>query len=270
MTGCGFEYSPYQVETEDLNRNEDAINDIQKANIAYPFSIALLSDTHRYYSELKQVISKIEADRSTYKFVIHGGDITDAGLQTEFDYYHKQRDTSSLPFVHGIGNHDALTNGILIFRNTYGPYDFSFQAGKVHFIFFNNNTWEFGDKPVNLDLLESELEKAYAKTSAEGGQIIVVNHINHDSDERYSEEEIERYHTLMSGYGVTMSINGHNHGHRIQKFNIWDIAIFKFYLASLGMIVGAYLSQFVKTNIWIFASVAILSGLWMIYKMFKK
>ncbi len=57
---------------------------------------------------------------------------------------------------------------------------------------------------------------------------------------------------------------------RIEKFNIWDIAIFKIYLASLGMIVGAYFSQFVKTNIWIFTSIAVLSGLWMIYKMFKK
>ena len=215
LTGCGFEYSPYRVETEKLNYNADAISTIQSTSTVYPFSIALLSDTHRYYSELKKVISKIESDSKAYKFVIHGGDITDAGLQTEFDFYNKQRNTSSLPFVHGIGNHDALTNGIFIFRNTYGTYNFSFQVGQVHFIFFNNNTWEFGDNPVNLDLLELELSKAYNITSTEGGQIIVVNHINHDSSERYSAEEIERYRTLMSSYNVTMSINGHNHEHTV-------------------------------------------------------
>ncbi len=56
---------------------------------------------------------------------------------------------------------------------------------------------------------------------------------------------------------------------RIQRFKVIDIAIFKIYLATLGAIVGAYFSDFVIENVIVLAVVAVLSGSWMIYKMFK-
>lgn len=55
----------------------------------------------------------------------------------------------------------------------------------------------------------------------------------------------------------------------IRDFSIWDIAVFKLYLFSVGLIVGAYLSGWVKKQIWWVAAVAILSGAWMVYKMFS-
>jgi hypothetical protein len=54
----------------------------------------------------------------------------------------------------------------------------------------------------------------------------------------------------------------------ISGFNIWDIAIFKTYLFSLGIIVGAYISDFVKKKVWIFIIIVVLSGAWLVYKMF--
>jgi hypothetical protein len=55
---------------------------------------------------------------------------------------------------------------------------------------------------------------------------------------------------------------------RIRKFSIWDIAVFKTYLFFLGMIVGAYVSQFVQVNIWYFAVIVVLSLVWLLYRMF--
>ena len=100
-----------------------------------------------------------------------------------------------------------------------GLTNYRFQTGKLHVIVFNNNTWEFGDKPVNLDWLEKELEAAYAVTATQGGHILVVNHINHNSDERFSVEEIARYRTMMKTYNVSLSINGHNHEYDLTEID---------------------------------------------------
>ena len=55
----------------------------------------------------------------------------------------------------------------------------------------------------------------------------------------------------------------------IQDFNIWDIAVMKLCLFSIGLIVGAYISVFVKKRIW-WAAAAVLSGAWLAYKMFSR
>ena len=220
LSGCEVQYSPYAVDTDEPQYDESNIEKIPPKSAGDSnYSIALISDTHRYYSELKQVIKKINDDGVDYNFVIHGGDITDAGLQSEFDFYHKIRKESQLPFVHCIGNHDALTNGIEVYRNQYGAFDRRFNVGTLHVIIFNNNTWEFGDKPVNLDWLENEIKLAKDIVNTEGGHIIVLNHIHHDSYERFSQEEIERYRQMLIDYDVSLSINGHNHGHTIQEID---------------------------------------------------
>jgi len=217
MSGCQIQYSPYAVDTDEPKRDEADIKRIPPKSLSGKYSIALISDTHRYYEELKSVIENINDQSTPYNFVIHSGDITEAGLQSEFNFYHKMRSRLSIPFVHCIGNHDALSNGPFVFRNSYGDYDYKFQSGTLHVIVFNNNTWEFGDKPVDLDWLEDKLEKAKNIVDTQGGHILVVNHINHDSDERFSAVEIERYRSLMKIYGVSLSINGHNHGHTVQE-----------------------------------------------------
>lgn len=219
VTGCSSVYSPNQVDTDVQNRNANAISAIKAKGLSYPFSIALISDTHDFYQQLYKVVDKIKSDESSYAFVLHGGDITDQGLQQEFNDYTRVIDTLSLPSVHSIGNHDAITNGVLVYKNTFGNFDYSFEVANIHFIFFNNNTWEFGDKPVDLDWLEAQLIIAYNTIATTGGQIFVINHINYNSPERFTSAEITRYIDLMTSYNVSMSINGHNHGHGIVENN---------------------------------------------------
>lgn len=226
MAGCDFEYNANQVDTDVKNLNTRNISLIQNMPLSYPITIALISDTHNYYTKLKNTIDKIKSDISSYDFVIHGGDITDAGLQKEFDDYHSFRNDLPLPVVHSIGNHDAITNGITIFRNIYGDYNFTFQIAQTHFIFFNNNNWEFGNKPLNLTWLESKLSAAKTIIDSDGaGQIIVVNHVNYNSNERYTATEIAKYIQLMTDYNVTLSMNGHNHGHEIHSNGIEYLTI---------------------------------------------
>ena len=47
---------------------------------------------------------------------------------------------------------------------------------------------------------------------------------------------------------------------RTNALNIWDIGVLKIYCALFGMIVGAYLSSFVKQNVWWFVVVVVVLG----------
>lgn len=53
-----------------------------------------------------------------------------------------------------------------------------------------------------------------------------------------------------------------------KQFNFMDYTVFKICLVSLGILLGAYLSQFFLSIISIVWAVAIVSYIWMIYKMF--
>jgi len=211
LSGCQTAYSPYEVDPSTKNRNERSIQDITNASPTYPISIALISDTHDYYTSLDKVLKHIKDNEESYDFVLHGGDITDAGLQVEFDIYHNLIANINRPFVHGVGNHDALTNGIFVFQNSYGFFDFTFKVAKTHFIYFNNNNWEFGGNALNFTWLQEALEIATASITKEGGQIIVVNHVPFNDHERFSEVEIEQYANLIDTHNVSLSINGHLH-----------------------------------------------------------
>lgn len=218
--GCKFEYNANQVDTDVKNRNANNISQIQDMSLNYPITIALISDTHNYYSQLRDTVNKINSDTSPYDFVIHGGDITDAGLQKEYNDYHSFINNLRSPIVHSIGNHDSITNGISIFRNIYGDFNFTFQVAQTHFIFFNNNNWEFGDKPLDLDWLENKLSEAKTIVDTDGiGQIIVVNHVHYNDTSRFTPAEIARYIQLITDYNATLSINGHIHSHSLSQNN---------------------------------------------------
>ena len=56
----------------------------------------------------------------------------------------------------------------------------------------------------------------------------------------------------------------------IKKLDVMDIAALKTCCLFIGMILGAYISAFVKQYIWIFAVVAILLWAWLAFKVFGK
>lgn len=57
---------------------------------------------------------------------------------------------------------------------------------------------------------------------------------------------------------------------KVKRFNLFDFSIVKIYCGVVGIIVGAYISNFVKDNLWVFMTIAVITGLWLIVKIFKK
>jgi uncharacterized membrane protein YfcA len=50
---------------------------------------------------------------------------------------------------------------------------------------------------------------------------------------------------------------------RTRALNIWDIGVLKIYCVLFGMIVGAYVSTFVRGHIWWFAAAVLALGGWL-------
>ncbi len=139
--------------------------------------------------------------------------MTNTGLQKEYDWNYEFSSAMTIPVVTLIGNHDALSNGVFIYKSMYGALNFTFEVAGNHYICWNNNNWEFGPGAPDWAWLESALDTAYQQVSTAGGQIHVLNHIPHNDPDRYSAADVERYRQLMSSYGVSSALNGHKHDH---------------------------------------------------------
>ena len=56
---------------------------------------------------------------------------------------------------------------------------------------------------------------------------------------------------------------------KIKKMTIWDFGLFKLTLVLFGMILGAYLTDIVLANLWIFITLFAVSYLVVLVRIFK-
>lgn len=203
-----FEYSPYEIRLHDNERqlNQKNIDRIKALNIPAntTLTFALISDTQGFYKDTEVMVNHLNK-QDDVQFVLHNGDITDFGLLKEFRLINERLGRLKAPLVTVIGNHDAVNNGMQLYKEMYGPYNFSFVAGHSKFIFINTNNWEFNGAAPDLDWLETQLTDRAAHD-----QVFVLSHIPPTSS-AFGDRNAQRYRQLMNKYKVSMSIHGHNH-----------------------------------------------------------
>jgi 3',5'-cyclic-AMP phosphodiesterase len=209
ITGCNFEYSPYGVSPTISNLNaQNILRIISKEKEGTPnFKIALLSDTHTYYQDFEDVINHL-TNRDDFDFILHGGDLTDSGIQKEYEWGESILAKSHLPYVTIIGNHDAMANGRAMYSKMFGYYNFHFDYNNTLFIGFNNNNWEYGEDVPDFVWLEETLAK-YPLDQKK----IVACHIPPFDSKRFNQTIQDQFHTLMQRYGVISVLSGHIHSH---------------------------------------------------------
>lgn len=212
LSGC-VEYHPYDTRTTgatpinmtNIARIESEYRDRQVLRFA------VVSDSQRWYDELKDAVACINA-RDDIDFVIHAGDISDFGMRSEFE---AQRDLLSrlrVPYVCLIGNHDCIATGKSIFATIFGDADMSFVAGRTRFLCLNTNSLEYdeGDAVPNLDFVEEQLS---LKDDVE--RSVVVMHAPPFSDQFYDEEvAMVLQQQLLSLPHLQFCVHGHGHTYR--------------------------------------------------------
>jgi 3',5'-cyclic AMP phosphodiesterase CpdA len=213
LVGCKFSYSPYTADVSDIELNAQNLKLILENEAATPaaFKVAIISDTHNYYNDLKDIVREINK-RGPYAFVIVTGDITNVGLIDEFKKTQDLLAGLKYPVIVAAGNHDMISNGQTIFDRLYGPDKQSFVFKNTRFIIFNNNNWEVSGNTPDVDWIERELT-----TSVEVNKLLFA-HIPVDDDERFSASEVDRWRNMVNANGVNYFICGHDHNHAVSDF----------------------------------------------------
>lgn len=222
--GCDkFEYHPYADDVSYSNLNAKALEQIEqscagKATIRFVWT----GDTQRFYDETEALVAHVNRrieHAGDIDFVLHGGDLTDFGLVREYEWMHRKLKRLKVPYAAIVGNHDLQGNGCSIFREMYGPLNFSFIAGNVKFVCLNTNYQERdkvdGEAIPDFRFIRDELEDSRTWT-----QTIVAMHVGPDEDdvewdassEHIFQEEITRFP------GLQCCLHAHSHHFKAREY----------------------------------------------------
>ncbi len=201
-----FEYSPYVTQVKGglkhiIKKNSDWLYKIL-SDMEDDIKFAVISDTHYDYKELEKFIDHVNT-RKDIAFVVVGGDIADKGLLKEYEFFEEIMKGLNKPYFTVIGNHDYLAGGGEVYRQMFGAYNYSIEAGDKKIIFFDDIFWESNKRPEFL-WLENELKSAGSR------ELVVITHIPPFGDQFSKEDELI-YVNLMKKYKVQLSVHGHVH-----------------------------------------------------------
>lgn len=134
LAGCDtvFDVHPYDVHIRgEKNLNAKGVAAIEAATLGKDtLRLAFISDSHRNYNELRDMVADINR-RDSIDFVVHGGDVTDYGTTREYEWARDNLARLRKPYVVLLGNHDCLGTGNAAYESIFGQPDFSFIAGRV-------------------------------------------------------------------------------------------------------------------------------------------
>lgn len=203
--GCylGLEYSPYSTDVDYKNLNKKNIDRIKaRESESSNYRIALIADTHRFYTETENVI-KVLNSRNDLDFVFILGDITDVGLLKEYNFAYDIFSKLYCPFIVIAGNHEFLGYGENIYKKMFGPLNFNFTFRGTEFICFNDSNWESGEP--DWWWLEQTAALSYEQHK------IVLAHIDCSiTSERFNQEQVDRFNDIVKSY-FDMAFHAHDH-----------------------------------------------------------
>jgi 3',5'-cyclic-AMP phosphodiesterase len=213
-----IEYSPYQVKLDESEKDLNRKNAEKIAALGLKptdtLRIALISDTQRFYDETEDFVEAInnrtEQKGQRIHFVLHGGDISDFGLQEEYRWQHQILKKLKMPYLVVLGNHDCVANGDKVYAHMYGPFEQVYQFARNRVILLNTNTMEFTGDIVRLDFLEENLRDKENYDNA-----FVLAHVS-PFDEDFDDRKEEPFARLIRQYRP-YPLHGHKHTHRVMK-----------------------------------------------------
>lgn len=212
LSGCRdyFDYTPYGIEPHNHHLTDTNRARIESASLPgfAPFRFAVIADTHAYYDELKAFVQHING-RNDIAFILVAGDVTDYGLQQEYQWSVDLLAGLKQPYLTVIGNHDALNNGKANYRAFFGEYDYTFTFNQVKFVALNSASWEFDNTVPRLDWLRSELSSYYLYQH----QMVLTHILPYSYDNRFTPEFSAAYQAAARDNFVSLMIGGHAHAY---------------------------------------------------------
>jgi 3',5'-cyclic-AMP phosphodiesterase len=202
-------YHPDEVIPNEKHLNADNIRKLESLTSKNLFRFVLVGDTQRFYDELDDFIDHINS-QNDIAFVLFNGDMVDFGLNREYNWIAARLTRLRMPYIVVMGNHDMLANGQLIFREMFGPENFTFEYSGSKFICANTNSREYGmDGSVpNISWLESELRDTAFRN------IFILSHVPPYSVDFDRNLEPVFASIISSNPKTRLSMHGHEHHYR--------------------------------------------------------
>ena len=232
LSSCdAFDVHPYDGKISgSRNINEKNIARIEqsmrgKDTIRYAF----ISDSQRWYDELEAFVNHINKQKNI-DFIIHGGDVSDFGLTKEFLWQRDILEKLTLPYVVLVGNHDYLANGDEVFRQVYGPLNFSFIAGNTKFLCLNTNALEsnYSEPIPDFNFIKQEQLRQVGEYS----NTVVTMHAQPTS-EQFNNNVADLFQYSIKQF-PNLLYCAHGHGHNYQGVDVFDDAILYFQTPNIG------------------------------------
>jgi predicted phosphodiesterase len=204
-----FEFSPYdaKVSTTDVNNKN-----IQSMQDTHTFDdtvhIAIFSDSHSYYDNLRDAVSFIN-NLPNIDFVAVIGDVTEAGLARQYEWYLSEMSNLKMPFITVIGNHDYLSNGSTVYRKLFGPTNFLFVYAGYRFVGFDDVVWENNNNSPDFPWLSSAVQAPDTNARA-----VILSHIPPSSCNELGENDSKIFEIIAETNHVILSVSGHSHEYR--------------------------------------------------------
>ncbi|MBC7397069.1 MAG: metallophosphoesterase, partial [Bdellovibrionales bacterium] len=154
VTPYGADVAPDYCKSLSIRTNIQKLKSLEQANPSKQnFKVAIISDSHVNLDSLARAVERINR-RSDIDFVMILGDLTDQGLESQYQFTCKNLSKFEKPFISVIGNHDSLSNGKLLWTQYFGDaskgfdgYNYSFSYLGTKFIAYNDNGFEFQNVP---------------------------------------------------------------------------------------------------------------------------
>lgn len=204
ISACSLESSPWSVAVKSDHKDltQKNLDKLFRQKPVYTKSqnirFAIIGDPQGTPEDFKRTIDEIN-QRQDVNFVLVLGDITDYGLLHEYEWAADVIESSRIPVLTVIGNHDAIAHGKKIYTRMFGPFDYSFEYAGYRFLMWNNNLYEFGDE--NFAWLQ---ENANEKS-------IVASHVPPVLD-MHEQDDLDTWYSINQQNNIIGSLHGHRGG----------------------------------------------------------
>ncbi len=216
-----FSADGYAEESKEINVIDENI-DIGSIYCYAQFKFAWITDSHYgiHFTDpyLKSVINDINNCPEQLDFIIHTGDLTEHGYNSELNGAKIQLEKSEIPYYVSIGNHDTKwsESGLTRYQDLFGDLFYSFDHKGFHFICLNNAITLRGAggyfNPVQYEWLKQDL----AAMPDSNTPVIVMYHIPSSPDAVPNHWRITN---ILKDYRVAMILTGHGHNNRVYDFD---------------------------------------------------
>ncbi len=207
-----IEYHPYDtnLEGESTRINQKNITKLDTiTSNKDTLRFILMGDSQRFYDETHDFVKAVNK-RNDIDFVLHGGDISDFGLKSEYVWINDIMDNLKIPYITIVGNHDLVGKGGDIYEAMYGDMNFSFIFKRTKFICINTNAleYDYGTDVPDMNFIKKAisdtLEDSYDRT-------IVAMHANPGNSQFNNNLGDYFQETIKKSKNLQFCLHAHTH-----------------------------------------------------------